>query len=165
MARGTQISSFAANPDTSVLCCSLRCRHPLTPLWAGCTSLSFCSIQENAACRPLERKEEVGTGSCWLQHWTCCLRSSLRQPFHSNSSISAIFRSFQHFTLAIRPKKALATLHYAWPVSAEEWVTLLSKSISPPQCRQPSAVGPNGYCSADLCQACSNKICYRWPNS
>lgn len=115
--------------------------------------------------RPWKEKEGVGMGLRWLQRWTCCLRSLLLQPFHSNSSISAIFRSFQHFTLAIRPKKALATLHYAWPVSAEEWVTLLSKSISPPQCRQPSTVGPSGYCSADLCQACSNKICYHWPNS
>jgi len=49
MARGTEISSFSAYPDTSVLCCSLRCRHPLTPLWAGCTCLSFCSIHGNAA--------------------------------------------------------------------------------------------------------------------
>ena len=165
MARGTPISSFTADPDTSALCCSLRCRHPLTPLWAGRTCIIFCSIHENAAWRPLERKEGVGTGLCWLQRWTCRLRSLLLQPFHSNSSVSTIFRSFQHFTLAIVLKKALAMLHYAWLVLAKEWVTLLSKSISPPQCRQPSTVGPDGYCSADLCQACSNKICYRWPTS
>lgn len=44
-------------------------------------------------------------------------------------------------------------------------MTLLSKSISPPRCGQPSTLGPNGYCSADLCQACSNKIHYHWPTS
>lgn len=157
------ISSFSAVPDTSMLCCRLWHRRPLMLLWAGHSSIIFCSTHENIAWRPSERKEEVGLGSCWLQCWTCRLRSLLLQPFHSNSSISTIFRSFQHFALAIMLKKALALLHYAWLVSAKEWVTPLYKAPSPPQCRQPSTVGPSGCCSADLCQACSNKICYCWP--
>lgn len=161
----SSISSFSAVPDTLALHCRLRHRHPLMLLWAGCTSVIFCSIHTNIAWRPSERKEEVGPGLYWLQQWTCRLRSLLLQPFHSNSSTLTVFRSFQHFALAITLKKALALLHYAWLVSVKEWVTLLSKSPSPPQHRQPSAVGPSGYCSADLCQSCSNKICYCWPTS
>lgn len=63
MARGTPISSFTADPATSALCCSLRRRHPLTPVWAGRTCIIFCSIHEIAAWRPLERRRGLEKGS------------------------------------------------------------------------------------------------------
>lgn len=67
--------SFTADPDTSALPCSLRRRHPLTLPWALRTCVIFCSM------KPLERKEGVGTGLCWLRRWTCRLRSLLLNHF------------------------------------------------------------------------------------
>lgn len=45
VAGGTPIRSFTADPDISALRCSLRCRRPSTPLWAGRPCVIFRSVK------------------------------------------------------------------------------------------------------------------------
>lgn len=111
------------------------------------------------AWRPLERKERAAPGLSWR----CGSRSLSLQP-SPHSSTAAIFRPFQHFPLTISCRRFGQASFCLAGVSGGA-VTPWSTSFSPPQHRQPSTAGPGGYCSADLCQACANKICYHWPTS
>lgn len=147
-------------PDEVTHSFRFLCRHPLAQLWAGHITLQpTCKHSMEA----IAEEGEAGAGLCWLRRWTCASRSLLLQPSPS-SSIAAIFRTFQHFPLAISWRRFGHASFCLAGVSAGA-VTLWSTPISPPRRRQPSTAGPGGYCSADLCQACPNKICYHWPTS
>lgn len=153
-ARGALMRSLTANPGSSVVQIS-----PDTAVgWTY--SYNFLQHRWKDSMEAIGEEGGAGPGLCWLQCWTCGSRSLLLQP-PPNSSIATIFQPFQHFPLAISWRFGHASFCLA--SVSEGAVTLWSMSISPQQCRQPSTSGPGGYCSADLCQACANKVCYHWP--